>query len=380
MTNLSRRKFLAGSAAAVALANLKACAINTAAERTGLAEVYGDDFKIGTAISNATLAHDNQLLKTLIKREFNSITAENCMKSALVQPRQGEWDWTLADRFIDFGVENDMNIVGHALVWHSQAPQDFFVHEDGRQIDRAELIRRMDTHITTLMERYKGKVHTWDVVNESIDEDQGWRQSLWYQVMGSAEYQERAFNLAHEIDPNAHLIYNDYNMHNPGKRNFLVDVIKDYKKRGVPIHGVGMQSHVGLDYPDMGEYEDSMKAYIDQGMRLHMTELEVDVLPVAWEHSGAEISTDFEYADELNPYPDGLPDEVQERLTQTYVNLFQLYLKYRDHIDRVTFWGTHDGESWKNNFPVTGRTNYPLLFDRGLQPKPAYFALNDLRR
>lgn len=380
MKNLSRRKFLVGSAAAVAIANLKACAIHTAAERTGLADAYGDAFKVGTAISNETLANDNQRLKTLIKREFNAITAENCMKSALIQPSQGEWDWELADRFIQFGVENDMHIVGHALVWHSQVPDDFFIHADGRSIGRAELIRRMETHITTLMERYKGKVHTWDVVNESIDEDKGWRESAWFKTMGSSEYQERAFTLAHEIDPDAHLIYNDYNMHSPGKRAFLVDVIKDYKKRGIPIHGVGMQSHVGLEYPDMAEYEASMEAFAAQGMRLHMTELEVDVLPVAWEHTGAEISDEFEYSDELNPYADGLPDNVQEQLTQRYVELFKLYMKHQDKIDRITLWGTHDGESWKNNFPVTGRTNYPMLFDRDMQPKPAYFALKDLRR
>ncbi|MDQ2076002.1 endo-1,4-beta-xylanase [Marinimicrobium sp. ABcell2] len=377
---LSRRNFLLGSAGVAALANLKACAINNAAEYTGLRKIYKNDFVIGTAISNQTLETQDKPLLDLIAREFSSITAENCMKSGLIQPAQGQWEWELADRFVEFGVENDMNIVGHALVWHSQAPSDFFVHEDGRQISREELIRRMDTHITTVMERYKGKIHTWDVVNESIDEDQGWRQSLWYQVMGSAEYQERAFRLAHELDPKAHLIYNDYNMHSPGKRDFLVDVIKDYKKRGVPIHGVGMQSHVGLDWPDMKEYEASIEAFAALGMRLHMTELEVDVLPVAWEHMGAEISTEFEYADELNPYVDGLPAEVEEQLTERYVELFKLYLKHRDKIDRVTTWGTHDGESWKNNFPVRGRTNYPLLFDRNMQPKPAYYAVANLRR
>ncbi|WP_111642553.1 endo-1,4-beta-xylanase [Marinimicrobium alkaliphilum] len=379
MTRLSRRNFLVGSAAVAAMANIKACAVNRAAENTGLKDVYKDDFLIGTAISNSTLEHGNARLETVIKQDFNSIVAENCMKSALIQPRQGEWDWTLADRFIDFGVENNMTIVGHALVWHSQAPEDFFVYEDGRQISRNELIRRMDTHIETLMERYKGKVAIWDVVNESIDEDQGWRQSLWYQVMGSSYFQERAFNLAHELDPNAHLIYNDYNMHNPGKRKFLVDVIRDYKRRGIPIHGVGMQSHVGLDWPDMAEYEASIEAFAAEGMRLHMTELEVDVLPVAWEHSGAEISTDFAYADELDPYADGLPQAIEDQLTRRYEELFTLYVKHRDKIDRVTTWGTYDGESWKNNFPVRGRTNYPLLFDRNMEPKDAYFAVKNLR-
>ncbi len=380
MTSISRRNFLLGSASLAALANIKACAIHTAAERTGLAQVYQDDFLVGTAISNATLANDNQHLKALIKREFNAITAENCMKSGLVQPKQGEWNWELADRFVNFGVENDMTIVGHALVWHSQVPSDFFVYPDGRPIDRAELIERMETHIRTLMSRYQGKIKIWDVVNEAIDEDKGWRNSAWYKTMGNADYVEHAFRLAHEMEPDAQLLYNDYNMHNPGKREFLVDVIRDYKKRGVPIHGVGLQSHVGLDYPDLNEFEASIEAYAAEGMRIHCTELEVDVLPVAWEHTGAEISDSFEYSDELNPYADGLPAEIQEQLTERYVEMFKLFLKHRDKIDRITLWGTHDGESWKNDFPVGGRTNYPLLFDRDLQPKPAYFAVSDLKR
>ena len=380
MKKLSRRHFLLGTASVAAMANLKACAIHKAAEHTGLSQAYKNDFLVGTAISNGTLEAPNKPLLDLIAREFNAITAENCMKSGLLQPSQGQWEWELADRFVKFGLEHNMHIVGHALVWHSQAPRDFFVHEDGRQISREELIRRMDTHISTLMERYKGKIATWDVANETIDEDKGWRQSLWYQVMGSAEYQERAFNLAHEIDPNAHLLYNDYNMHDPGKREFVVQMLKDYKRRGVPIHGVGMQSHVGLDWPDMQEYEASIEAYAAQGMRLHMTELEVDVLPVAWEHTGAEISDEFEYSETLDPYTDGLPAEIEAQLTERYIELFQLFLKHRDKIDRITLWGTHDGESWKNGFPVGGRTNYPLLFDRQWQPKPAYYGVVNLRR
>src|SRR5690625_2938199 len=197
------------------MAHLKACAIHKAAEHTGLRPGHQDDFLVGTAISNGTLEAPNKPLLDLIAREFNAITAENCMKSGLLQPSQGQWEWELADRFVKFGLEHNMHIVGHALVWHSQATRDFFVHEDGRQISREELIRRTATQNSTLMERYKGKIATWDVANETIDEDKGWRQSLWYQVMGSAEYQERAFNLAHEIDPNAHLLYNDYNMHDP---------------------------------------------------------------------------------------------------------------------------------------------------------------------
>ncbi|HEV8077329.1 MAG TPA: endo-1,4-beta-xylanase, partial [Marinobacter sp.] len=283
-----------------------------------------------------------------------------------------------ADRFVDFGEKHGMCVVGHTLVWHSQAPGWLFKDDKGGEVSAAELNARMESHIEVLAGRYKGKIHTWDVVNEAIDEDKGWRKSPWFTILGP-EYMERAFRLAHQADPASHLIYNDYNMHSPGKREFLFKVLRDYLERGVPIHGVGMQGHVGLDYPDMTEFENTMKACADLGLALHVTELEVDVLPAAWEHMGAEISTNFAYSDELNPYVDGLPDKVQQQLTDRYVQLFELFLKYEKHIARITTWGTNDAENWKNDFPVRGRTNYPTLFDRQNRPKPAYHAVKALK-
>lgn len=379
MNNLSRRKFLLGSAALASLASLKGCAINKAAAATGLKDVYKNDFLIGTAISNQTLATNNQTLLDLISREFNAITAENCMKAGLIQPTLGDWQWELADRFVEYGVKHNMEIVGHTLVWHSQPPADMFVDAAGERVSRDELMLRMETHIKAVMGRYGEKIGMWDVVNEAIDEDKGWRKSPWYEIIGP-EFMEQAFRLAHQMNPNAHLMYNDYNMHNPGKREILVDILKDYKQRSVPIHGIGMQGHVGLDYPDMNEFEASIEAYAEQGMKVHITELEVDVLPAAWEHMGAEISTEFAYSEELNPFAEGLPGDVQEQLTERYVELFKLFIKHRDKIARVTTWGTHDAESWKNDFPVRGRTNYPLLFNRDLEPKPAYYGVANLRR
>lgn len=375
----TRRRFLQGSIALAGLAQLKGMALANALEITGLKDVFKDVFLIGTAISNRTLETQDAELLALIAQEFNTITAENCMKSGEIQPAQGEWNWELADRFMAFGRENNMTIVGHALVWHSQTPSDLFVNASGEQVSRAELEQRMVTHISTLMERYRGQVHIWDVVNEAIDEGKGWRNSPWFNIFGNADYMERAFQIAHEIDPNAQLLYNDYNMHNPEKRAFLVDVIRDYKQRGIPIHGVGLQGHVGLDFPDLSEFERSIVSYAEQGMRVHITELEVDVLPVAWEHIGAEISDEFEYSDELNPYADKLPSDIEARLTARYVEVFEMLLRHRDKIDRVSTWGTYDAESWKNDFPVKGRTNYPLLFDRQRKPKNAYHALSKLK-
>lgn len=375
----SRRQFLTRSAQIAAVLTLaRQQAFAEAARKTGLADVYKGDFLVGTALSNRTLVKKDQAVLDLVAREFNAITAENCMKWGVLVPEPDQWQWGPADTFVGYGEKHGMAVVGHTLVWHSQAPRWLFEDGEGGAVSAEVLNARIESHIDTLVGRYKGKIHTWDVVNEAVDEDKGWRQSAFFKILGP-EYMERAFRLAHAADPAAHLIYNDYNMHNPGKRAFLVDVFKDYRKRGVPIHGVGMQSHVGLDYPNLQEFEDSIKAYADLGLALHMTELEVDVLPVAWEFTGAEISTDFEYSDQLNPYADGLPDKVQQQLTDRYVQMFELFLKHRDNIARVTLWGTSDAESWKNNFPVRGRTNYPLLFDRQWQPKPAYHAVKALK-
>lgn len=375
----SRRQFLTRSAqVAAVMALAKQQAFASAARKTGLADAFKDDFLVGTALSTRTLEAEDSAVLDLVAREFNAITAENCMKWGVINPQPGQWDWKPADTMVEWGQQQGMAIVGHTLVWHSQTPGWLFVDDKGEQVSARELNGRIERHIEIMVERYKGRIHTWDVVNEAVDEDKGWRQSPFYKILGP-EYMERAFRLTHEADPQAHLIYNDYNMQNPGKRAFLVELFKDYIKRGVPIHGVGMQSHVGLDYPDLKEFEDSIKAYADLGLALHMTELEVDVLPVAWEHTGAEISTDFAYSEQLNPYAEGLPDKVQQQLTDRYVQMFELFLKHKQHIARVTTWGTSDAESWKNDFPVRGRTNYPLLFDRQWQPKPAYQAIKDLK-
>lgn len=380
MHTVSRRTFALGTAAALGLSALRARAIENAATESGLKEIFKEDFLFGTAISNETLANDNRTLLRLIAHEFNSITPENCMKWGVIEPERGNWKWELPDRFVNFGTRHGMQVVGHTLVWHSQAPKWLFVDDKGAKVSAQELGKRMETHIQTLVDRYRGRIAMWDVVNEAIEEDEkGWRRSPWLEILGPG-FMERAFQLAHEADPKAQLLYNDYNEHNPGRRNFLVNVIKDYQRRGIPIHGVGFQGHVGLEYPDLAEYERSIEAIAATGLRVHITELEVDALPRANKFTGAEISTLAEYRDELNPYTKGLPAEVQARLTARYRQIFELFVKHRDKIERVTTWGTHDGESWKNDFPVRGRTNYPLLFDRELKRKPAYAAIAEVAR
>lgn len=375
MQRISRRRFSQLGAAALGAALLPSTALRAALAATGLKDVFKADFLIGTALSVRTLADPDSRQRDLIAREFNAITAENCMKWGEIHPEEGQWKWEFPDRFVAFGEQHGMHIVGHTLVWHSQAPRYLFVDEQGAPVSAERLRKRMEMHISTLVDRYRGRIATWDVVNEAIEEDdKGWRETRWLKILGPS-YFERAFQLAHEADPKAQLIYNDYNEHNPGRRNFLIERISDFKRRGIPIHGVGFQGHIGLDYPDLAEYERSIQAVAAEGLRLHITELEVDVLPRAWEFTGAEISAIREYSEKLNPYVDGLPKSVEQQQVARYREFFELLLKYRDVIDRVTFWGTHDGESWKNDFPVRGRTNYPLLFDRQLKPKAVYDAL-----
>ena len=160
-------------------------------------------------------------------------------------------------------------------------------------------------------------------------------------------------------------------MHNPDKRAFLVKVLRDYLDRGVPINGVGLQSHVGLTYPDLAQWERSIATYADMGLKVHITELDVDVLPPP-SNTGADVANRATYSRDIDPWPQGLPDDMQEKLADRYEELFRILLRYRKSVERVTFWGLHDGISWKNDFPVRGRTNYPLLFDRDMKPKPAY--------
>ena len=378
--SLNRRKFIQQLAcSALMLPILRSRARAAAIEQLGLKEVFKNDFYMGTAINSATFADNNQPLLNLIAREFNSITMANAFKWESIHPKVQQWDWQIPDQFIKYGTQHGMYRVGHVLVWHSQVPDTVFTDTNNQPLTKNKLVKKMENHIHTVVSRFRGKIQAWDVVNEAIDEDKGWRNSLWYKIIGE-KYMEYAFQFAHQADSQCHLIYNDYNMHLPGKRKFLVDVINKYKKSKIPIHGIGMQGHVGLNFPDLDQFEQSIIAYADLGLRVHITELDVDVLPVAWSHMGAEISTLYELKDELNPYVKGLPLEKEQQLTRRYTELFKLFLKHRDKIERVTFWGTSDDESWKNDFPVRGRTNYPLLFDRNQQPKPAYFAVRELKQ
>jgi endo-1,4-beta-xylanase len=368
-----RRSFLlAGSAAGLAAGVTPFAGRAFAAAAGTLAAKCRDDFLLGVAVANSTLGNGDRQARELIAREFTSLTGENCMKWSNIR-RGSEWSFELADRLADLAESEQMYLVGHTLVWHSQIPAAVFSDASGAPLSRNALLDEMQNHIGTLVGRYRGRVHAWDVVNEAVDEGRGWRRTSWFNIIGD-DYLERAFRMAAEADPGAHLIYNDYNMHNPGKREFLLALFRDFLERDVPIHGVGLQGHIGLDYPDLQEWERSIEAFADLGLKVHISELDIDVLPRPV-RTGADLADRVDESAAEDPYRDGLPPAIDEALAERYLAVFRIFERYRDAVERVTFWGLHDGVSWKNNFPVRGRTNYPLLFDRELGPKTAYSRL-----
>ena len=335
---------------------------------TTLKEAYASKFYIGTALNESQITGNDTATINIIKEQFSAIVAENCMKSGPIQPKEGEFDFELADKFVDFGVKNNKFITGHCLVWHSQAPRWFFTDSLGNEVTPEVLTERMKTHIYTVVGRYKGKIKGWDVVNEAIEDDGSYRNSKFYKILGE-DFIKLAFQFAHEADPDCELYYNDYSMAEPGKRMGVVAMAKKLQEQGVKIDGIGMQGHVGLDYPELEEFEASMEAYAALGLKVMITEMDISVLPSPDWNRGADIATNIAYKDSLNPYTKGLPDSARIALDERYLEFFKLFLKHKDYVTRVTLWGVTDANSWKNGFPVRGRTDYPLLFDRHNQPK-----------
>ena len=343
-------------------------------QEPGLKDIFKDDFMIGVALNPYQLFGFDTLAQPLILKHFNSITSENHMKWESIHPKPGVYDFTVADSLVAYGKRHGMYIYGHALCWHSQTPDWVYTDSLGNPLTRDALLERMKEHIFTVAGRYKGKVDGWDVVNEAIDDDGQMRKTKYYEIIGE-DYVQKAFEFAHEADPGAELYYNDYNIEEPVKRAGVIKLLKKLQEQGVKVYGVGLQGHYMLDFPTLADIDSSIRIYSDMGFKIEITELDVDVLPSVWDKAYADIAMKAEYKETMNPYPRGLPDSVQNQLTARYADLFKIFVKYKDNIERVTFWGLHDGYSWKNDWPIYGRTNYPLLFDRNYQPKPAYDAV-----
>lgn len=340
-----------------------------AQEKKTLKEALKGKFLIGTAVNTRQASGQDKAGVRVIQEQFNAIVAENCMKSQEMHPEENRYNFTQADEFVAFGEKNGMLITGHTLIWHSQLSPWFCVDGEGKNVSPEVLKKRMKDHITTIVKRYKGRIIGWDVVNEAIEDDGSYRKSKFYEILGE-EYIPLAFQYAHEADPDAELYYNDFSMANPGKRAGVVKLVKALKKRGIRIDAVGMQGHIGMDYPQVGEFEKSMLAFAEAGVKVMVTELDLTVLPTPKQNIGAEVSASFEYKKDMNPYPNGLPEDVSKAWTERMNDFFRLFLKHQDIITRVTLWGVTDLDTWRNDWPMRGRTDYPLLFDRSYQPKP----------
>ena len=340
-----------------------------------LKQAFKQDFLIGAALNPSQFCGSNAVEATLVKQQFNSISPENVLKWEEVHPKPGKYDFRLADRYVEFGEKNGMFIIGHNLVWHAQTPVWVFENANGQPVSRKVLLQRMRDHIMTVVGRYQGRIKGWDVVNEALAEDGSLdTNSPWMRIIGP-DYIEKAFEFAREADPKAELYYNDFSMENPAKRAGGLALVRRLKAEGIPIIGVGLQGHYTLNWPSDRELNKTIDAFAKLGVKVMITELDVDVLPAAWEQGNADISRNFQLQKQLNPYSNGLPAEMQQRLADRYADLFQVFLKHRDVISRVTLWGVADQDSWLNDWPVQGRTSYPLLFDRQYQPKPAFEAV-----
>ena len=338
-----------------------------APEDVALKDAFADDFYMGAALNEAQITGADVKGVETIKKHFNSIVAENCMKSEEIHPEEGVFDFTLADKFVEFGEANGMFIIGHCLIWHSQLAPWFPYDDEGNYVTPEVLKARMKEHITTIVSRYKGRIHGWDVVNEAILEDGSYRKSPFYEILGE-EFIPLAFQYAHEADPDAELYLNDYGMNNAGRCGTYVKIIKDLQTRGLRIDAIGMQGHMGMDYPDMTEFETSLEAFAGTGINVMITEWEMSALPTV--NTGANVADTEEYDALFNPYPDGLPEDVSAVWNGRMKNFMDLFVKHSDVITRVTAWGVADGDSWKNDWPMKGRMEYPLLFDRNHEMKP----------
>jgi endo-1,4-beta-xylanase len=326
----------------------------------GLKDFYKNYFAVGVAISPRDVTGPEA---ALILKHFNSITAENAMKVGPIHPEENRYNWDPADQIVNFAQTNGLKMRGHTLCWHQQAPPWIFVDKDGKDVSKEVLLQRLKDHINTVVTRYKGKIYAWDVVNEVIDDNDAkyFRESKWYAICGE-EFVAKAFEYAHEADPNAILFYNDYNTESPGKRDRIYKMIKGLLDKKIPIHGVGLQGHWSLDKPSEKELRTSIEQFSSLGLQVQVTELDVTVYPQ--EHGARERKPE--------DVASFTPEQEQKQIEQ-YKMFFKVFRENKKVLTGITFWNISDKRSWLDNFPVRGRKNYPLLFDENLQPKKAYW-------
>jgi endo-1,4-beta-xylanase len=341
-----------------------------------LKEVFQNDFYIGAALNVEQICGKEPEAMDIVARHFNSITPENIMKWEEIHPEPARYNFEASDQYVAFGEKHNMHIIAHALVWFHQTPDWVFQDGSGNPLSREALLERMKEHIFTVMGRYRGRIHGWDVVNEAVMKDGSFRKCKWLEIIGE-DYVQKAIEFAHEADPDAELYYNEYDYEFGPKTEGVIRLIRNIQDSGVRVDGVGIQGHWFLDYPKMDLLDSYVKELGKLGVKLMITELDVGVLPFYPLDSDVVplSSFDTEKQHKYNPYPDGLPDDVEKNLADRYAELFSYFRKNRDLFGRITFWAVHDGQSWRNYWPVTGRADYPMLFDRNYRPKSAFDAV-----
>ena len=329
-----------------------------------LYKTFADYFPVGAAIWRGDITGPHSELLT---KHFNSITTENAMKMGSLQPTEGNFNFANADALVSFAKANHMLVRGHTLVWHKQIPPWLFKDSSDNDVrptpeNKALLLQRLESHIRAVASHYRDDVYAWDVVNEVIDPGQpdGFRRTPWFQITGT-DYIERAFRIAHEVAPNAKLYINDYDTTNPAKRAYLYNLVRDLKRRGVPINGVGHQMHNRIDYPSADAILETIEMFSELGVDNQITELDMSLYP----NSSASYST--------------VPEDVLIKQGYRYRDFFQVLRQLKGKISSVTFWGLADDHTWLKTFPIV-RRDLPLLFDEQLQAKPAYWGIVDPSR
>ncbi len=343
------------------------------AEDRSLKKAAGDRFQIGVGVSHRILTSPEDA--ALIRQQFDILTPENCMKPQGIQPEEGKWNFAATDQFMDFVRTNKLDAVGHCLVWaKDDRTHQWMMEENGKPVSRETLLKRIETHVDTVTKRYAPTVTMWDVVNEALsdgDSEQLLRDSIYSRTTG-IDFIVAAFKTARANDPDALLIYNDYNGHKPDKRKKLIELLKQLKKAGAPVDAYGMQGHFEFGDNSIGELRDTFEELRKLKIKVVVSELDIDVVTRGkWWADGNKHREELATFD---PYKNGLTKEQHQQLSAEYLALFQLFHDYRDIIERVSFWNLHDGGSWLNDFPWK-RTNHPLLFDRDRKPKPCFDAV-----
>ncbi len=341
-----------------------------------LKDVYKDDFYVGAALSLNQISGNDPEGMSVAAKHFNSITPENILKWEEVHPEPDKYNFEAVDRFVKFGEQHNMHIVGHTLVWFFQTPDWVFYDSAGNLLSRDALLERMKDHIFTVVGRYKGRIHGWDVVNESFTADGQFRKCKWLDIIGE-DYIQKAFEYARQADPNAELYYNEYDFEYKPKCEAVIRLVENLKSKGVRIDGVGIQGHWFLDYPSVEEIDAYIQPLSKLGLKLMVTEMDISVLPFyPVDAKAVDISSfDAEWQKKNNPYIESLPESVQQQLAKRYADLFSYFHKNREKFSRITQWAVHDGQSWRSYLPIRGRIDYPTLFDREFKPKPAFDAV-----